>query len=173
MELDIRRADIDDAELLSQLSTVTFLDTFKGTCTNEDIDGFVKKYFNIEQVFNELRDPNDVYYISFLKDKAVGYIRMKEENTDVPELKKYRGIELKRIYVLKEYHNKKVGAALIKFALEFAGKNKYNAVWLGVWEHNKRAKDFYQKWGFRDTGIMHDFPIGSTPQTDHWLIKLV
>ena len=173
MEINIRRAEINDAEILSQLSTVTFLDTFNGTCTEEDIQQFVKKYFSPEQSFKELQDPFDYYFMAFINDEAVGYLRMKEEDSDVDEIKKYRGIELKRIYVLKKYHDKKVGAALMKFVLSFAYENKYEAVWLGVWEHNERAKIFYKKWGFTDTGVMHDFPIGSTPQMDHWYIKLI
>ncbi len=57
------------------------------------------------------------------------------------------------------------------FVLQFAVDNKYDSIWLGVWEHNEKAKAFYQKWGFVDTGVTHDFPIGNTPQTDHWFIK--
>ena len=61
----------------------------------------------------------------------------------------------------------------MKFALEFADKNNYEAIFLGVWEHNEKARIFYRKWGFTDTGFTHNFPIGNTPQTDHWLIKFI
>ena len=98
---------------------------------------------------------------------------MKEEESDVTLIKKYKAIELKRIYVLKEYHSKKVGAALMNFALQFAAEKNYEAVWLGVWEHNLKAQAFYKKWGFVDTGATHDFPIGDTPQMDNWLIKVI
>lgn len=173
MNIEIRRADTNDASLISKLSTVTFLDTFSGTCTDDDIQLFVNNYFNTEQVYKELQDPFDFYFIAFINKEAVGYLRMKEENTDVPVIKKYKAIELKRIYVLKEYHDKKIGAALMKFALQLTAENRYEAVWLGVWEHNERAKTFYKKWGFIDTGFTHDFPIGNTPQTDHWFMKLI
>jgi ribosomal protein S18 acetylase RimI-like enzyme len=93
--------------------------------------------------------------------------------SDVALIKQYRAIELKRIYVLKEYHSKKVGAALMGFALQFASEKQYEAVWLGVWEHNIKAQAFYKKWGFVDTGSSHNFPIGNTPQMDNWLIKLI
>ncbi len=173
MEIEIKRADTNDAPLISKLSTVTFLDTFTGTCTHEDIQQFVSNCFNIQQVCKELEDPFDFYFIGFLNNQAVGYLRMKEDSIDLPEINKYKSIELKRIYVVKEYHDKKIGAALMKFVLQFAAKNKYEAVWLGVWEHNEKAKAFYKKWGFTDTGVTHDFPIGNTPQTDHWFMKLI
>ena len=54
-----------------------------------------------------------------------------------------------------------------------ATEKKYEAVWLGVWEHNIRAQKFYGKYGFEDSGYTHDFPIGSTPQTDKWFWKFL
>ena len=38
------------------------------------------------------------------------------------------------------------------FALDFAAKKNYELMWLGVWEHNEKAKAFYKKFGFEDTG---------------------
>ena len=173
MEINIRRATLNDASLLSHLSTITFLDTFRGTCTDEEIEQFVKHCFSTGEIYKELQDENDFYFIAYFNGIAAGYIRMKEGESEVTEIKKYRSIELKRVYVLKEYHSKKIGAALMKFALEFADKKKYEAVFLGVWEHNEKARAFYKKWGFTDTGSTHNFPIGNTPQTDNWMIKLI
>ena len=173
MEIDIRRGTLNDASLLSQLSTTTFLDTFRGTCTDEEIEAFVQQHFNVDQVHKELQNENDFYFIAFAYKEPAGYMRMKEEESDVALIRKYKAIELKRIYVLREYHSKKVGAALMKFALQFAAEKNYEAVWLGVWEYNLKAQAFYKKWGFIDTGATHDFPIGNTPQMDNWLIKVI
>ena len=100
--LHIRRAVTGDARLLSALSAVTFFDTFKGTCTNEDIQEFIETCFNPAQVYKELQDADDFYFIAVINEEAVGYIRLKEEESEVIEIKKHRSIELKRIYVLKE-----------------------------------------------------------------------
>ena len=169
----IRRANLSDAETLAGLSKVTFFDTFKDTCTAEDMQGFIREYFNIEIIKSELLDLDDFYFIAFINGIATGYIRLKEDSSDVEIIAKHKAIELKRIYVLKEYHSQKVGAALMNFALDFAAEKKYEMLWLGVWEHNERAKRFYKKFGFEETGARHPFPIGSTPQTDDWLFKFV
>ena len=171
--LHIRRAVADDAKLIAELSAITFFDTFKGTCTDDDMQGFIEQYFNEKQVFKELRNANDFYFIAFLNGNPAGYIRMKEEVSDVEIINKHNGIELKRIYVLKEYHSKKIGAALMNFALDFAAEKNYELIWLGVWEHNERARAFYHKFGFKDSGVMHPFPIGNTPQTDVWLYRFI
>lgn len=172
-EVCIRRATATDAQLLSGLSAVTFFDTFKNTCTEEDMQGFIKCYFNIGQVERELRDTNDFYFIAFIYTIAVGYIRLKEEQSEVDIIHKHKGIELKRIYVLTEYHSKKIGASLLEFSFKFAAERNYELIWLGVWEHNEKARAFYKKFGFEDTGVMHPFPIGSTPQFDKWLYRFI
>jgi ribosomal protein S18 acetylase RimI-like enzyme len=171
--LHIRRDVADDEKLIAELSAITFFDTFKGTCTDDDMQGFIKDYFSIEQVEKELQDNDDFYFIAFINGNPAGYIRMKEEVSDVEIINKHRGIELKRIYVLKEYHSKKIGAALMNFALDFATEKNYELIWLGVWEHNERARAFYNKFGFEDSGVMHPFPIGNTPQTDVWLYRFI
>jgi len=172
-EEHIRRANIEDAQTLSDLSKVTFFDTFKDTCTAEDMQSFISEYFNIELIKKELLNPDDFYFISFIDGIPAGYLRLKEDSSDVEIIAKHKAIELKRIYVLKEYHSQKVGAALMNFALNFAAAKNYEMIWLGVWEHNERAKIFYKKFGFEETGAKHPFPIGSTPQTDHWLFKFI
>jgi len=171
--LHIRRAVVIDAKLIAELSAVTFFDTFKGTCTDDDMQGFIELYFNEEQVESELQNVDDFYFIAFVNGIAAGYIRMKEEVSDVEIINKHKGIELKRIYVFKEYHSKKIGAALMNFALDFAAEKNYELIWLGVWEYNERAKAFYNKFGFEDSGVMHSFPIGNTPQTDVWLYRFI
>ncbi len=82
------------------------------------------------------------------------------------KLRKHKSIELKRIYVLKEYHSQKIGAKLMSFALDFAAEKNYELVWLGVWEHNEKAKSFYKKFGFVDTG----YNIPSQSEIRHRLI---
>jgi diamine N-acetyltransferase len=169
----IRRAVPADAPMLSKLSSVTFFDTFSSTCTSDDIQQFISSSFNPQIVFEELQNPDDYYFIAFMDGVAAGYIRMKEDESEVAEIRKHRSIELKRIYVAREFQAQKIGARIMNFALRFAAAKKYNILWLGVWEHNVKAQAFYKKFGFIDSGVTHPFPIGSTPQTDNWLYRFI
>jgi hypothetical protein len=73
------------------------LDTFRDTCTDEEIEQFVADCFSTGEVYKELQDENDFYFIAFINNVAAGYIRMKEAQSDVTEIKKYSSIELKRM----------------------------------------------------------------------------
>lgn len=171
--IKIKRALPADAALIADLSNITFIETFRGTCSDDDLMDFINKCFNEDVIAEELNDPEDLYYIAFANGFPAGYIRLKENYDDYPPIKKYRAIELKRIYVLKEFHSQKIGAALMQHAVTIAKQKQYEVLWLGVWEHNHKAYSFYKQWGFTDTGDSHPFPIGNTPQTDYWLIKLL
>lgn len=171
--INIKRATPEDAYLISHLSKITFEDTFRGTCTDEDMQSFVKHAFSPAAVLNELKDGDEFYFIAWYNNIAAGYMRLKEDYTEYPAIKNYKALELKRIYVLKEFQSEKIGTALMTYALQLAEEKNYEVVWLGVWEHNDKAQSFYKKWGFADTGDSHPFPIGNTPQTDKWLIKFM
>lgn len=173
MEATIRRAGLNDAAVLSTLGAGTFFDTFTGTCSEADMQGFLHNYFNIEQVKKELTDETDFFFFAEINAVPAGYVRIKEDYTHFPLMKQWKALELKRIYVDKAFHGKGIAQQLLSFVETFAKDNGYEVLWLGVWEHNYRAKKFYDKSGFEDSGHTHEFPIGDTPQTDNWLWKFL
>ncbi len=173
MPIKIRRLTVEDANALAELSVSTFYDTFNGTCTSDDMQNFLHEYFNVNQVKMELCDENDYYFFAEIDSKPFGYLRLKEDYSNFSLMTKWKALELKRIYIDKSFHGKGIAQVLIQFAEDFANQHQYEVLWLGVWEHNMRAKNFYSKSGFIDSGHTHDFPIGNTPQTDNWLWKFL
>ncbi len=107
-EINIKRATPADAQLLSDLSTITFIETYRGDCPDNDMSEFIDRCYNENIIFKELENPADFYYIAFVDGLPGGYMRLKEDSTDYPEMKKCKALELKRIYVIKEYQSKKV-----------------------------------------------------------------
>lgn len=167
----VYRGTIKDKELLQRIGRSTFQDTFGGTCTRADMAYVLEKYFNDAQCEQELQDESDNFF--FLEEEGMvkGYIRINAKN-EVPDgLPTERWIELVRLYVLKEFHGTNVATDLMQFAFEFATQGHYTGMYLSVWEYNFRARGFYEKMGFTNTGIENDFPLGETPQTDYWFIK--
>ena len=173
MEINIRKIQIEDAPTLVEMSRVTFGDTFAHTCTAEDMQYFLDHNFNLAQLEKEISNPNDLYFFITVDEKPAGYIRFMEDYTDLPIMKKWKALELKRFYILDAYHGKGIAQKLMDFFIVYAHQNKFESLWLGVWEDNFRAQKFYEKYGFQFSGYTHDFPIGSTPQTDKWFWKFL
>ena len=71
----------------------------------------------------------------------------------------------RRQIVLKEFHGKKVGQLLYEKAMQIARQKNADYVWLGVWEENPRAINFYKKNGFVEFD-KHIFKLGNDEQTD-------
>ncbi|MBL0056065.1 MAG: GNAT family N-acetyltransferase [Chitinophagaceae bacterium] len=171
--ISLRKITVGDVPELCRIARQSFYDTFTGTCTEEDMRGFLDEYFTPERLRTEVEDEQGNYFFALIGETPVGYMQFKEDYLGLPQMKKWRALELKRIYVLKEYLGRSVARVLMDHFLQFAADENYQVVWLGVWEHNERAKRFYAKYGFEFSGHIHEFPIGSTPQTDQWLWKFL
>jgi diamine N-acetyltransferase len=168
----IRRGNLDDVALLQTIGRKTFDDTFGNTCTKEDMRGVLDLYFKADQVLSELQDDTDNFFF-FEEDGVVkGYMRINAKHACPLESFQSRNcIELVRLYVLKEYHGAGVANELMNFAIDFAHRNGFDTIYLSVWEYNFRARGFYEKHGFVNSGIDNDFPLGTTPQTDYWFVR--
>ena len=173
MEITIRRILIAEAPALSKMAKQTFYDTFTGTCSEEDMQAFLEQYYNLEQIKKELSNQDDYCFFAEINGEPVGYIRFMEDSSNFAEVNKWKSLELKRLYILKEYHGKGIAQKLMEFFIAFAEQYQYELVWLGVWEYNFRAQKFYSKYGFINSGHTHDFPIGDTPQTDIYLWRFL
>ena len=173
MQITIRRITLSDAVALADIGRSTFYNTFTGTCTEEDMQQFLADNFSIHQVKKELADPADLFFFAEIEGHPAGYMRLKEDYQYFDLMKKWKALELKRIYVEDAFFFKGIAKQLIDFAENYAKENNYEVIWLGVWEHNIRAKRFYEKNGFKDSGHTHPFPIGNTPQTDNWYWKFL
>ncbi len=172
MNFSLRHATLSDAATLAVLGAVSFEDTFRGTCTDEDMEGFLAGNYS-EEAFRKLLSDAQVY-LCLAHDEAgnaAGYAQWKKEIPPFPNDGK-KAVELQRLYLLKNYHGLGLAQQLMTAFEEDAARQGAEMLFLGVWEHNYRAQAFYRKQGYAPTGHSHPFPIGNTPQTDDWWWKI-
>lgn len=162
--MKIRKINLKDIEALKAIGKQTFIETFSSENSEENMANYLKSGFSTEQLTAELTDPNAEFYFAELEEKPIGYLKV-NTGTSQTELKDNNALEIERIYVLKEFHGKKVGQILYEKALEVAKEKKADYVWLGVWEQNPRAIRFYEKNGFVAFS-KHIFKLGNDEQTD-------
>ncbi|MEJ0104977.1 MAG: GNAT family N-acetyltransferase [Bacteroidota bacterium] len=167
-DIIIRRAGEEDAGLIADLSRQTFYDSFAAANIKEDMDRFMKEQFSRDALIKEVKTGNGIFFLAYDEGEAIGYVRMRDGEY-YPEFGNSSFIEIARIYAVQSSIGKGVGSALIKKCIETAKELNRDIIWLGVWEHNKRAIDFYTKFGFEKFG-QHDFVLGTDIQTD-WLMK--
>ena len=166
--ITIRFATITDADLIADMSRQTFYETFAVSNTKANMDIFMNKTFTKEALMNEVGTPGNIFFLAYDGDEPVGYVRI-HQSANPPELVNANAIEIARIYATTNAIGKGVGKILMQQCIAIAMEKKKDTIWLGVWEHNQRAINFYSKWGFEKFGT-HVFILGEDAQTD-WLMK--
>ncbi|MBB6330006.1 GNAT family N-acetyltransferase [Sphingobacterium spiritivorum] len=165
----IRKVNTDDLIALQQIGRKTFEETFSESNSKENMEKYLREGFSEEKLLDELADENSEFYFAIDGVDIVGYLKINFGNAQT-ELKDNKGLEIERIYVLSKYHGKKVGQLLYDHAIEIATKSLAKYVWLGVWEENPRAINFYKKNGFVEFD-KHIFVLGDDEQTDIMMKK--
>jgi GNAT superfamily N-acetyltransferase len=146
------------------LGARTFYDTFAADNTPENMSAHLASAFGPDIQAAELADPSVIYLIAEIDGLAVGFSKL-QTGEPPAEITGAVPIEINRFYSTKDWIGRGIGAALMQACLDEAQKRGYETVWLGVWEHNPRARAFYRKWGFVEVGS-HVFPVGDDPQID-------
>lgn len=171
-ELSIRRATPADRDLLVELGRETFYAAFAGTCRAEDMELFLAESFAPEKVAAELAREKSIFYLLEQSGEALGYARLFEEPAPPDFVSARPAVELVRFYLREAAIGKGYARALMEHCLEEARRGGYRSVYLGVWEHNERAKRFYTKHGFTKRGEKI-FWVGRDGQTDWYLERLL
>jgi len=163
-KIDIKKVSLSDIDELQSISTQTFLETFADLNTESDMKKYLDENLSIDKLAGELIIRDSEFYFASIHNKVVGYLKLNFGQAQT-ELKDQKSLEIERIYVLKEFYGKKVGQILFDTALQIASRIKADFLWLGVWEKNSRAINFYRKNGFVEFD-KHIFRLGNDDQTD-------
>jgi ribosomal protein S18 acetylase RimI-like enzyme len=153
----IRVAVPADAVCLAELGARTYTDTFVDSTAPDDLRDFLAKTYNEAQQAKELADPKILTFVYEAGGALVAFAQLK--------LGDRSRIELGRLYVDRAQHGRGVAQAMMQRCLDESAARGADTIWLGVWEHNERAKAFYRKYGFVATGEQV-FIVGSDVQTD-------
>lgn len=163
-QIEIRKASISDLQSIQKIGSQTFTETFADVNSPENISNYLEESFNTAQLTKELTNPASSFYLAILEPETIGYLKINFGKAQT-EILDNGAMEVQRIYVLKEFHGKKVGQLFIDKVLNIAKINPVTFIWLGVWEENHRAIRFYTKNGFV-VFDKHVFTLGDENQTD-------
>jgi ribosomal protein S18 acetylase RimI-like enzyme len=168
-KIEIQKATISNIDDLQIISRDTFYETFAHSTSEENMRYYLENDFSKEQLSKEIEQEHSAFYFAKLENTVIGYLKINYSGAQT-ELNDQKSLELERIYIGKEYYGKGVGQLLLNFALQIAKQQQMDYVWLGVWEENHRAIQFYLKNGFI-TFDKHVFMLGDEAQTD-FMMKL-
>jgi ribosomal protein S18 acetylase RimI-like enzyme len=160
----LRNISVNDVIKLQEIGQQTFFETFEAGNTEENMKNYLEEGFSLNKLTTELENKNSEFYFAELDNHVIGYLKLNFGESQT-ELKEIAALEIERIYVLKDFHGKRVGQLLYEKAISIAKQKNVDYVWLGVWEENLRAINFYKKNGFVEFD-KHIFRLGNDEQTD-------
>jgi diamine N-acetyltransferase len=162
--IEIEKVTLNDIDKLQKIGRQTFQETFSESNSEKNMKNYLEEGFSKEKLTAEINDENSEFYFVIIHSEVIGYLKINFGESQT-ELKDSKALEIERIYVLKEFHGKRVGQLLYDKAILIAKQKKTEYVWLGVWEENPRAISFYKKNGFVEFD-KHIFKLGEDEQTD-------
>jgi ribosomal protein S18 acetylase RimI-like enzyme len=166
LRISIAKANLATATRLAALGHQTFSQTFAAANTPEDMAAYMAEAYGPDVQLAQLQDPRNTFLLAEMQGQAVGYALLVNDSAlGLPAENTTKQLEIKQLYVVEDWIGTGLGGTLMRRCLEVAQAAGVSAVVLGVWEHNERAKAFYQRYGFREIGDVV-FRLGEDVQRD-------
>jgi len=109
---------------------------------------YIKENYNRKSLLRELRDVHSRAWLLRLEGKPIGILKL-NINRDILEYPD--GIELERVYILKDFVGQGIGARIIDFVIAYARKRGRKFLWLKAMDQINPV-EFYRRRGFETIG---------------------
>ncbi|MGE7602670.1 GNAT family N-acetyltransferase [Peribacillus sp. NPDC097675] len=171
MTIRIRKCILEDLPLLQMIGSETFNETFKDQNSPENMKVYLEGAFNLTQLRTEISNLSSEFFFIYCNREVAGYLKVNVSEAQT-EKEGDEALEIERIYIRKKFQGQGLGHHLINRGMEMAKEQHKKKIWLGVWEKNEAAIQFYRKMGFTQTGT-HSFHMGDEKQTDLVMAKML
>ena len=161
---EIRKATVEDIDIIRSLASVVFPDTYKDILSPEHLEYEMEWMYSKESLSKQMLEDGHIYYLAYRGNEPAGYLSIQPEGEHT--------FHLQKIYVLPTFQGMKLGKLLFEQAIK-AIKELHPApcqMRLNV-NRNNKALTFYQKMGMHkvDEG---DFPIGNGYYMNDYIMGL-
>ncbi len=153
LPIQLQQLNLTDAFALHDISLRSYSDHYLHLWYDKAA-WYTEKCFSISNLAAELADKNALFWIIYLNEKPVGFLKV---NVDAPldGFSAQEAMELERIYLLKEVTTKGIGSYLVDFVVQLARQHNKKLLWLKVMDSSEGPIRFYKKHGFNICGAHH------------------
>lgn len=163
--LEIKKATEDDISLIRDLAEKTFPETYKDIITKEQIAFMMDWMYSPASLHQQMTQEGHIYYIAYDCNKAVGYVSIQPQGTNVYHLQK--------IYVLPFEQGHGYGKQLFQKVVDVVKSLHPQSgcrIELNV-NRNNKALYFYEKMGMYKAS-QGDFDIGNGFYMNDYIMAL-
>ena len=138
MKMVIKRAQKEDADIIGEVHSAAWKQTYQGVFSQEYLDSDSPSARR-EEFLSSLNDRHCVYLLLKDDDQASGIVKLLVNRND---------IEVASFYILEEYRGRGFGRKILEYIFS-EYKDRHFVLW--VLETNLNARAFYEKCGFELT----------------------
>lgn len=154
----IRRASVNDLDVLRELGRRTFTQTFGHLYALTDLAAFLEDAYSREKFGARLADERTAFWLLERDQEPIGFAEAGPCHLPHPDVREGDG-ELRKLYVLASHRGGGRGRMLLETALEWLPTANPGTQWLGVWSENFGAQRLYTSYGFARAGEYY-FKVG-------------
>ncbi|MDR2712349.1 MAG: GNAT family N-acetyltransferase [Clostridiales bacterium] len=157
MDITIRKVLPEEAYEYAACHIACWQSAYKGIMPDEYLDNMPAKLEErTESCRQALSEPGDYgFFCAVYEGKMIGrLIICKSRDDDKPNAG-----EIAAIYLLEEFWDKGYGRQMMDYAIEMLITLGYQEFFIWVLEENRRARRFYEKYGFRFDGAKKEIKI--------------
>lgn len=163
--LTIHRVLPTEAPLYARTAAAAFREAYDDGEDDANMELHLAREFDESKIRRELEDPAvRVLALRAPHGDWAGFVSMRA-GVRGDGVTAARPLEIVRFYLRAAWYGRGVARRLMDAALAHARAGGHDGVWLQVWEHNARARRFYEKCGFVAVG-MSSFLFGAIPERD-------
>lgn len=142
-----------DALLLSEVALKAYCDHYLHLWYDEG-QWYINRCFTEPVLKNELEDPNNLFFLAYLNNEPVGFLKLRL-NAPFESAPEKNAMELERIYLNKAVTGKGLGRRLVELSVAIARENQKELLWLKAMDSSTGPIAFYQQMGFALCGTYH------------------
>ena len=144
----IRLMQETDLDLLYTIAREAYSRNFHDHWTGDGLAGYLEKVFGWELLQSELSDPHIRYFVAFLDERPVAFMKLNLDS-NLPGEPPEKGLELDKLYILPDCKGSGIGGTMVDLVFQLAREKGKTTCWLAVLDANTPAIAFYEKYGFR------------------------
>lgn len=147
----IRHAQPDDAAALAAFAARAFAYTYRELDDPQEIADYCAEHFQPEVMARVIQDPACTTLLAWVGEQLAGYAILRDApapacvTAPVP-------LQLWRLYLGQGFIGQGLGARLMAEVHAQARQRGARTLWLGVYDRNVRAVEFYKRFGFAEVG---------------------
>ncbi|MFG6488823.1 GNAT family N-acetyltransferase [Roseateles sp. BYS78W] len=147
----IRTATPEDAAALAAFAAQAFADTYRDLDDAQDIADYVATHFQPGVMAAVILDAACTTLLAEMDGRLAGYAIVRDAPPP-PCVSAAAPIELWRLYLGQDFLGLGLGARLMREVHSRARQRGARTLWLGVYDRNLRAVEFYRRSGFVQVG---------------------